>query len=724
MLKYLERRLSLSAVVAISISSMLGSGIFVLPGVVFGMAGPSLWISYLLAAFCVLPAAFSKSELATAMPTSGGTYVYIERTFGPLAGTVSGLGLWLSLLLKSTFALIGTGAYLAVLTSVDPKLTSFALLVIILFLNLLGVGKVSGVVITVITLSVLTLLGLGVLGAFQIQSTLLEPHYPHGVNGTVLAAATVFVAFAGVTKIAAIAEEVRDPHKNIPRGILLSLLIVTVIYSVIAFMMAGTVPASDYAGDLKPLYTFADAVGGEWVGVFAAIVAIATMASMANAGLLATSRFPFAMSRDHLFPSILGRLNQRFLTPVNSILVTGFFMAGALFVDIEKIAKLASAFKIIMFIIVSVTVIVLRELRVRWYKPGYKSPFYPYIQIFGILSGIYLLGAMGMIAVAAIVAISVPGVLIYFFYSQHRTDRRGVIGVRGKRKDIIDQEHMRLDDIDPSQDTVEGEAQVVVSLFGHERSPEMVVELGAALADKGKLEVAYLTEVPEQTALHDIIEETPEVDSLARRINKMSERTKKEIEFEHFYCHDLYKTVHDISQRLHCNWLVKEWGGRTKGAFTVNNPLSWLENHLACHLATFKDSGIRYINKIMVCIEPGYFDPIVVETADHLAELEGADLTFVSYLPHINYDKQKSEVEEKLAQLAKSCVVPFRVEVRAAEDPSQAIIDTSVQFDLLVLRDKKIHSARARWFGSDLDMITAKSACSVLSVLPYDSSED
>ena len=93
---------------------MLGSGIFVLPGIAAGKTGPSVWLAYLLAAIFILPAALSKSELATAMPSSGGTYVYIERTFGPLLGTISGIGLWLSLLLKSSFALVGFGAYLSV----------------------------------------------------------------------------------------------------------------------------------------------------------------------------------------------------------------------------------------------------------------------------------------------------------------------------------------------------------------------------------------------------------------------------------------------------------------------------------------------------------------------------------------------------------------------------------------------------------------------------------
>ena len=116
---------------------MLGSGIFVLPGIAAAKTGSSIWLAYLLAAVCILPAALSKSELATAMPSSGGTYVYIERTFGPIFGTISGIGLWLSLLLKSSFALVGFGAYLTVLTQLDEGFTKYVALLFLLVILLM-----------------------------------------------------------------------------------------------------------------------------------------------------------------------------------------------------------------------------------------------------------------------------------------------------------------------------------------------------------------------------------------------------------------------------------------------------------------------------------------------------------------------------------------------------------------------------------------------------------
>ena len=153
----LERRLGLFSVITISISSMLGSGIFVLPGIGFDTTGPSLFLAFLFSAITILPAAMSKAELATAMPTSGGTYIYIERTFGPLAGTVAGLGLFLSILLKASFALIGLGTYFIVFSTLPLMPTILLFLLAIVILNIFGVGKVSSMLTFILGISLVSL---------------------------------------------------------------------------------------------------------------------------------------------------------------------------------------------------------------------------------------------------------------------------------------------------------------------------------------------------------------------------------------------------------------------------------------------------------------------------------------------------------------------------------------------------------------------------------------
>ena len=144
----LERSLNLIGVIIISLAAMIGSGLFVLPSFAAEIMGPGIWLAFLLAALVVLPGAISKSELASTMPESGGSYVYLERTFGPVLGTISGLGLWASFLLKSAFALIGFSAYLyAVTTYFDVTVNSMTMamsaLVLITVLNIFGIKKVK-----------------------------------------------------------------------------------------------------------------------------------------------------------------------------------------------------------------------------------------------------------------------------------------------------------------------------------------------------------------------------------------------------------------------------------------------------------------------------------------------------------------------------------------------------------------------------------------------------
>mgnify|MGYP003685825167 CR=1 FL=1 len=347
----LERRLGLFSVITISMSSMVGSGIFVLPGIAFATTGPSVYLAFLLSAICIMPAALSKAELATAMPSSGGTYIYLERTFGPLVGTVSGLGLFLSILLKASFALVGFKAYLSVITNFDAQIISLVSLVGIICLNIFGVSKVSKILTTVLMITLVSMSFLCIFAFFEVDNNIdhFLPLFPMGMEGYFATTALVFVSFAGVTKVAAIAEEVKEPEKNLPRGIIASLVLVTIVYCLVSFVLAETYHYTQMANNLKPIYKLAKDIGGPTIGSIFALIAILTMINTANAGVLAGSRFPFAMARDSLLPSFLGKLHHKYLTPIVSIIVSGIIVAIVLIsFDVVKIAKLASAFMILM----------------------------------------------------------------------------------------------------------------------------------------------------------------------------------------------------------------------------------------------------------------------------------------------------------------------------------------------------------------------------------------
>jgi len=690
---------------------MLGSGLFVLPGLAAGKTGPSVWLAYLFSGLCVLPAALSKAELATAMPTSGGTYVFIDRSFGPLAGTISGIGLWLSLLLKSSFALVGFSAYLYVLDDIPSEATALGALALIVLINIRGVRKVSQVQSIVVGLAIVGLSALFVIAFRSYDPRRLEPMFTGGGGGFLAAAGFVFVSYAGVTKIAAFAEEVKNPERNLPWGMLLSLGIAMLLYGGITLMLVACVPMFHLESDLHPIYTLAQTIGGHPLGIGAAVLGVVTMISMANGGLMAASRFPFAMSRDSLLPGGLHYLHERFLTPVVSIALSGAVIAAAiLFIDVERLAKLASAFLIMLYIAENVVVIVLREAGAQWYKPTYRSPFYPWMQAFGILSSLMLLVVMGPIAIAAGIAIAVPGLALFLTYGRKRTARRGVVGIRGRRRELL---RPITQEIPVVTDYTEG-AAVVVALFGTERTPELLVEHGAALAEGGSVRVAYVLEVPEQLALA-AMKDDRRSRSVKRRVEAMAETQGVPLSFETIISRDIVKTISDLSTRTRCQWLVMEWAGRARGTFTFRNPLGWLKAQLSCNLAVFHDAGIRHIRKILVYAEPGPHDALVTRTADYLAEIHGATLTFIRFVPTDAPRTRSTTEADYLDQVRQLCRTPSETLLVSGRNEAEAIGKESVDFDLLVMAEPT-ESLASYLFGGGRDKLTAAAACSVLRV--------
>ncbi|MDP6333833.1 MAG: amino acid permease [Candidatus Poseidoniaceae archaeon] len=434
-----KRTIGLSGVVIISLSSMLGSGLFVMPTFAADIMGPGIWLAFLLAASIVLPGALSKAELSSSMPSSGGSYVYLEKTYGPLVGTISGIGLWASFMLKASFALIGFSAYMYTVTTyfdfeLNTLVVSFGALILITIVNILGIKKVKAIQtpILVVTLGLLFIICIAAL--FDPSTDLSKPwDGAFSADPLTIAetSAFVFVAYAGVTKVAAIGGEVKEPERNLPYGMLLSLLIATILYCIITFMMMATIPgdwwvSSDGTIPEDPIYIFVNAVAGSKIGVIAAVLAILTMISMALAGILAASRFLFAMARDNLLPQSLEEVNAKFETPHWPIIVTALAMGLAIFyLPVKDVAKLASGFKIMIFMAINSCVIVLRKTSDKHdLVAKYKSPMYPYIQLWGIFAGLGLIIIMGEKAFIGAGAALVVGILTYYGYGKKHAHPR------------------------------------------------------------------------------------------------------------------------------------------------------------------------------------------------------------------------------------------------------------------------------------------------------------
>ncbi|SMO74909.1 APC family permease [Halorubrum cibi] len=449
----LDRSLGLFPTMMISMGAMIGSGIFVLPALGYAKAGPAVILAYLLAALVVLPAALSKAEMATAMPESGGTYLYIDRALGPLFGTIAGIGAWFSLVFKSSFALVGLGAYLLLFAPVPQAAVVYvalALGALVVALNVSGT-KLSGTIQAVVVTAVVAgLLAYTVDAGFAIDTASYTPFATHGRMGVVTAAAFVFVSYAGVTKVASVAEEVKDPGRNLPRAMLGSMAVMTVLYVAVVGAIVGlsdpevlTTGGPGGSASLTPMADGAGTLLGGFGVVFISVIAVVALTSMANAGVLSSSRFPLAMSRDDLLPPGLGRIDARFKTPRNSVLLTGAVLLSLIaFVPVIELAKLASAFQILVFSFENLALVAFRVADVPSYDPDFTAPGYPYVQLFGFLAGLGLLTQMGTLPILGAVGIIVGSALMYFLYGRSRTERTGALGTivhrrRGEEDDGI-----------------------------------------------------------------------------------------------------------------------------------------------------------------------------------------------------------------------------------------------------------------------------------------------
>lgn len=492
--KKLKKQLSLINVYAIATGTTLSAGFFLLPGIAAAQVGPAITLAYIIAAIPLIPAMCSMMELATAMPKAGGAYYFLDRSMGPLVGTIGGLGTWLSLMLKTAFALIGVGAYLDIFfpsISVTLFAVSFALLFGII--NLIG-SKETGSMQVFLVGSILILLGGFVVnGVFEVDMSHFDGYLDAGSHALFSTAGLVYISYVGVTKVASVAEEVKNPERNLPLGMFLAFGTAMVIYCLGTFIMVGTIPMEELRVSLTPVALAAENILGFKGKVFVTIAAIFAFFSVANAGILSASRYPMAMSRDHLMPTIFRQLNKKNL-PANSIYVTTFIVVCfILFLNPLKIAKLASAFQLLMFALCCLAVIIMRESKIEAYDPGYHSPFYPWTQIFGILASFWLIDQMGWMTILFSVGLILVGGFWYFWYARDRVVRRGAIlhvfqrlgqyrheGLEPELRGIMKEKGLRVDD---PFDQLISRAQVL-EISGKEKFDKVIKKASKVLSDQ------------------------------------------------------------------------------------------------------------------------------------------------------------------------------------------------------------------------------------------------
>ncbi|MDX1744656.1 MAG: amino acid permease [Halobacteriales archaeon] len=404
----LERTIGLTGGLTIGIGTMIGAGIFVFPGIAAGRAGPAAAGSFAIGAVIALLVAVPASELATAMPRSGGGYFFISRGLGPLPGTVVGLSLWTGLVFASAFYLVGFGHYaLAVLAEAGVTLgiglhaLAVGLGILLTVVSIAGTEnttKLQNVVVSLLIVILTLFLTYGALDAVGVfgRSRVPETFMPFGPLPILSTAALVFTSYLGFAQVATVAGEIKNPARNLPVAMVGSVVIVGVFY------VATILVATSAFGSVR-LATFAETAMVEVARFFlgragAAVILVAGLlatVSSANASILSSSRTIYALSRDARLPARAAHINLRFGTPHVALLLAG----GPTLVlvatgEVEVLAEVASFLHLVMYGLICVTLIVLRRRNPEWYRPAFRMPGSPILPAIGAVASFGLVAAM------------------------------------------------------------------------------------------------------------------------------------------------------------------------------------------------------------------------------------------------------------------------------------------------------------------------------------------
>ncbi|UOD34786.1 amino acid permease [Deferribacteraceae bacterium V6Fe1] len=415
----LAKELKFIDIFSIAAGAMVSSGIFLLPGVAYGRCGASVVMAYFLAGLMSIPGVLSISELVTAMPKAGGGYFFVTRSLGAGVGTVAGILSWFSLIFKTTFALVGLSTYAVLFLSIDPRIIGTAICVIFLIINYRGVTK-AGSIQVFLVFTLFTILTIFVFYSMEyVDITNFTTVFKGDLGSIMSTAGFVFVSYGGLLKVASLAEEAEDA-KHLPKGMILALIIISIFYTLLVFLTVGILKGNVLVHSMTPISDAGFAVLGKKGRILLSIAALIGFVSASNVGIMSASRYPYALSKDKMFPEIFEKVSSKYKTPVMSIAITGLLIISGLFLNLNILVEVASTSLILTYILANLSVIIMRESRLTNYKPHYKAPLYPYLQIIGIFIYIFLIFELGKDAILATLVFVIISLIVYLFYGRKR----------------------------------------------------------------------------------------------------------------------------------------------------------------------------------------------------------------------------------------------------------------------------------------------------------------
>jgi amino acid transporter/nucleotide-binding universal stress UspA family protein len=723
----LERNLGFLEAMTLGGGTMIGAGIFILPGLAAEGAGPASAISFVIAGFVALLAALSLAELATGMPIAGGSYHYVNRGLGGVFGSIVGWGMWTGLMFASAFYMIGFGQYI-----VGPLsfLSGRALVVLlglvglglIVGINFYGTEESSGAQNLMIGAEVVVILVYVAFGVFFVDPANFRDFAPTGPTGIITTTGTVFVTYLGFEIIATVAGEIKRPGKLIPLTMVLSVVSVTALYAVIMLITTGVVPYQELGGSLVPVSDVAAITMFGVVGVAAITFAAAIAAiSSSNSSILAASRVVFAMGRDGLMSERLNVTHDRFNTPHRAIIatgvVTGLLVLAGLRVQeiVALLAQVASFSFLVTYGLVHISLVVFRRADPDEYDPEFEIPgiIYPAVPVAGIGMTLLVISQMRLPVILVGLGVVGLGIAWHFAYARSRTRDTGILD--DAIADVAGSWSGRLPWV--SAGTDEGESYTVVVPVANPDTQRELLYLAAATAS------AHAAAATPELVAVNVVEGDP---SPARNVESdrldsqrallestrdiaaeldVTVRTRALVE------PDVGEAIVDIVTAAAADGVLMGWNGRSADGGHVFGPTIDTVLRRSPTDVSLMQVRSRTVGTPVALAGPGPHTPVAVRRAAEFATVDDTTPTLLNVQPPAaDADPVARGMETIRTAAGRAGLDPeaYDAEVIVDDDVETAILDAVGGYDTVCVGLSERDDAERIRFGSIAERISRR----------------
>jgi APA family basic amino acid/polyamine antiporter len=732
----LARNLGFIAAMSVGVGTMVGAGIFVLPGIVASKAGPAVLISFATCGFISALIALCMAELSTGMPYAGGGYLFAVRAFGPLIGTVMGWALWLSLIFASAFYMIGFGYYIGDALGFSPTLVALTMTAMLGLLNFIGARETGGTQSVIVGVLIIVLVSFVVRAIFTVEPQRLSPFIPPeiGFSGVLITLPILFITFMGFAEISAISEEIRNPNRNLPLALVGSVVVVTVIYCAVVFCILGLRQYNDpNMANETVLMDLARQLMGRGGYILVLLGGILATVSSANASVMAASRVSFAMGRDELMPDWFNQIHSRFRTPYRSIAVTGGLTMLILTVlgrHLELLAEVAGFLSLILYSLITLACIIMRHARLDWYKPSFRTPGYPLVPVLGLMGCIFVIintSRVSLIIGYMIVAASFVWYLLFLRKGTHLVGASNIL----LREKVIHPLFVRAEEFIVAR---RGEFPTILVPLANPDTEQSLLKVSTALARsrRARLQLIHVVNVPLQTPL--------EAGRMAYEKRRQEKKTLLDIASRHaaeqgvrarasaIVAHNVPSAILSIADVDQPDLVVMGWHGEVRMPRIQRTNVAGVLKVAKGNVLVLKTRGLGEVERILVPISGGPHAKLGLKVASELAAEWGASMTAFNIQVGRGPSAARSEFDRESIRLFRGVAEDFvrdtldevgvqaEINVVMEIDIVRAIVHAAADHDLIVMGASNEWTLRRWLFGSIPDKVANRAPASVLMV--------